>query len=128
ESELKRLLDVKFGDEDNVPDGILVPRFIEYTEKHRDFGLSHSIELISMNLLTSRVAIENACSEFGSVVHVKMGTNRVQSMASATVIFEDPATVVAIEKLPGHMILIGNDSGCIVRYGTRQMGEHLRNQ
>ncbi|KAF9316309.1 hypothetical protein BG006_003626 [Podila minutissima] len=102
--------------------------FQEYTEEHHNFGLGHSIELIFLSLATKHEAILNACTKFGTVISVKMGTNPVHSMATTTVIFEDLAAVAEIEKLLGNMLLIGNDSGCVVHYGTKQMGDHICTQ
>ncbi|KAF9308098.1 hypothetical protein BG006_005574, partial [Podila minutissima] len=83
---------MRFADPEMPQGDVTSICFQEYTEEHHNFGLHHSIELISLSLTTKHEAVLNACTEFGTVISVKMGTNPVQSMATATVVFEDLAT------------------------------------
>lgn len=70
-----RLLDVKLGDQDKAPDGVVISRVLEYTDGNKELGKSHYFEIISLELSTLPVAAVNAYSQFGTITHVKMGAN-----------------------------------------------------
>lgn len=70
-----RRLDVKLEDQENAPDGVVMSRGMEYTDRNKEPGVSHYFEIISLELSTQPVAVVNAYSQFGTITHVKMGAN-----------------------------------------------------
>ncbi|GJJ67775.1 hypothetical protein EMPS_00121 [Entomortierella parvispora] len=133
ERDLEKLIQGAFSPEntdsstqDSVDSNTYTVAFERFTQDMQDHDHAFSLDIVALSVHATETDVRIACEEWGEVDQVIMGKNFKGSMSTATVTFTSADSIDTMQQGNPFMVIIGDDSGQIKRYGNNIV-DHTHN-